>query len=339
MLFCQYLCAFVLALVLCVQGAGEAKAASQNTLKIALFLEDTQDAGYADVLKSGLAQAEKNYGARYDIILSPNPAKHESDFLRIATAGYDLVIVPTIAFHTLLINNAGNFPQTRFAAINTQIKAPNVLSFTFADAEGAFLAGAAAALLMREQDPTAAADTQKIAWVGGPDIPQSQGYLAGYRQGAKYIAPEMRVITVFTESFSDAAAGRSAAASLYTNGVGIIMHAGGRTGLGVIQAAKEAQRYAIGLISDQSDLAPNVIFSLEKHVDKAVLAAVQAVREGSFVGGNLVSFTLANGGLSLSRNPHLSSALSTRLDQISKDIQHKKITVNSGAGKGLCNCL
>lgn len=342
----RFACVLVFVLVLSILGQNEAGAAGPHPLKVALLLEDNKDVGYADVLTAGLLQAQKKFAddLQGDIILSPDPAKHEEDFLRVAKAGYDLVIVPTVSFHTLLINNAGNFPKTHFAAINTQIKAPNVLSFTFADAEGAFLAGAAAALLTQHLEQSAKPeDAQKVGWIGGPDIPQSQGYLAGYRQGVRQVAPQMRVISVFTGSFNNPPAAQQAAAALYKDGVHIIMHAAERSGHGVFQAADGTSNYAIGFIANQNHLSPNIIFSLQKHADKAVIAAIEAVRDGNFKGNNLVQFNLANGGLSLSEMqnlpPALAPVLASRLQQLSQDIQNKKIQVDSGAGKGLCDCL
>lgn len=344
----RFVCALVLVLALCIAGRSEAGAAGPPPLKVALFLEDSKDTGYADVLSAGLLRAQQTLtdagGIQGDIILSPDPAKHEDDFFRVAKAGYDLVIVPTVAFHTLLINNAGNFPKTRFAAINTQIKAPNVLSFTFADAEAAFLAGAGAALLTQhvEQD-TKPAETQKVAWIGGPDIPQSQGFLAGYRQGVKHVAPQMRVISVFTGSFTDPLATRQAAETLYKDGVRVIMHAAERSGLGLFQAAESTHNYAIACIANQNHLSPNIIFSLQKNADTAVMAAIQAVRDGSFKGGSVVRLNLASGGLSLSAMQNLPPALApplmARLQQLSQDIQNGKIKVDSGASRGLCDCL
>lgn len=338
-------CACALFLVLALAGLSEAKGA--GPLKVALLLEDSKDTGYADVLIAGLHEAQKTWGIVGDIILSPDTAKQEDDFLRVAKAGYDLVIVPHIPFHTLLINNAGNFPATRFASINAQIKAPNVLSFTFADAEGAFLAGAAAALISLELAPDTANNTPptdpKIGWIGGPDIPQSQGYLAGYRQGAKHVAPSVRVISLFAGSFNDPQAGQQLAENLYKDGVHIIMNAAERSGQGIFRAASSAGKYAIGCNANQNSLSPAILFSLQKHADKAVLAAVQAVRDDTFKGGTLVQFTLANGGLSLSplQNlpPSLASTLAPRLEQLSQDIQNKKIKVDSGAARGLCDCL
>lgn len=344
-LFLRCACALLLVLALSTPGWSEVKGA--GPLKVALLLEDSKDAGYADVLVAGLHEAQKKWGIVGDIILSPRPDKQEEDFLRVAKAGYDLVIVPHVPFHTLLINNAGNFPATRFASINAQIKAPNVLSFTFADAEGAFLAGAAAALITQELLPETTKNEPeielKIGWIGGPDIPQSLGYLAGYRQGAKHVLPAVRVISLYAGSFNDPPAGQQAAESLYKDGVQIIMNAAERSGQGIFRAADKAGKYAIGCISNQNGLSPQILFSLQKHADKAVLAAVQAVREGSFKGGTLVQFNLANGGLSLSplQNlpPALASTLAPRLEQLAKDIQNQKIKVDSGAPRGLCDCL
>lgn len=343
----RFVCVLVFVLALGILGQNEAGAAGQAPLKVALFLEDSQDSGYADVLTSGLLQAQKTFAdtaIQGDIILSPDPAKQEDDFFRVAKAGYDLVIVPTVAFHTLLINNAGNFPKTHFAAINTQIKAPNVLSYTFADAEAAFLAGAAAALLTQHlEQGTNPAEGQKVGWVGGPDIPQLQGYLTGYRQGVKHVAPQMRVISVFAGSFTDPPAAKQAAEALYKDGVRVIMHAAERSAKGVFQAADSTHNYAIGCIAKQNHLSPSILFSLQKHADKAVIAAIQAVRDGSFKGGSLVQLNLANGGLSLSEMqnlpPGLAPLLAPRLQQLSLDIQNKKIKVDSGTPRGLCDCL
>lgn len=334
---------FTLALLMAVRG--ELQAA--NPKKVAIFAEDSHDSGYADVLSAGLEEAKQRYGIQYDIILSPRPDKHEEDFLRIARAGYDLVIVPTIPFHTLLINNAGNFPKTRFAAIDAQIKAPNVASYAFADAEAAFLAGAAAALISQHLEAHSP-EGRKIGWVGGQDIPQSNGYITGYRQGAKHISPDTRIVSVFCDSFSDQTKGELAARTLYKDGSRIVMHAGGRMGLGVIQGAQKSHNFVIGIVADQDALAPqNVLFSVLKRADMAVLQAVQSVHDGSFTGGTTTVLNLANNGVGLSGMGNMHRALGAayppdmegRLQQLATDIKNKKIQVDSGAARGLCDCL
>lgn len=341
----RFICGLLFALALLNAGKGELQAAAP--LKVAIILEDSNDFGYADVLTAGLEQAEQRHGISYDTVLSPRVDKHEEDFLRIAKAGYDLIIVPTIHFQTLLSNNAGNFPKTRFAAIGAQIKAPNVASYVFADAEAAFLAGAAAALISQQLDPTAT-EAHKLGWVGGEDIPQTNGYITGYRQGAKHISPGIRIVSVFTNSFDDSQAGERAARTLFKDGSHIVMHAGGRMGLGVIQAAQAAHNFAIGLVADQDPLAPDaVLFSVLRRADTAVLDAVKSVQTETFAGGKTTVFNLANGGVGLSGMPNARQALGTayppdlasRLAQLAADINSKKISVDSGAAKGLCDCL
>lgn len=336
------------ALTCLMVGKGELMAATPKTpLKVAIILEDSQDNGYADVLIAGLEQAKEVYGISYDAILSPRPDKHAEDFTRVAKGGYDLVIVPSIPFHTLLNNNVGHFPKTRFAAIDAQIKAPNVASYVFADAEAAFLAGAAAALISQHLSDDATTDL-KIGWVGGQDIPQTNGYITGYRQGAKHIVPAIRVVSVFCDSFSDANLGATAAHTLFKDGSRIIMHAGGRMGLGVIQGTQQTNHFAIGLVANQDHLAPaHVLFSVLKRLDTAVLQAVKAVHDGSFIGANTTVLNLANDGVGLSdmRNTrHIlggayPNELPNRLAQLAADIKSKKIAVDSGAAKGLCDCL
>ncbi|RKX95275.1 MAG: BMP family ABC transporter substrate-binding protein, partial [Spirochaetes bacterium] len=73
----------------------------------------------------------------------------------------------------------------------------------------------------------------------------------------------------------------------YDQGADVIFQVAGQTGLGVINAAKKKGKFVIGVDRDQNYLAPeNVLSSMIKRVDIAVLNAVGMVVDGVFKGGH-----------------------------------------------------
>ena len=80
---------------------------------------------------------------------------------------------------------------------------------------------------------------------------------------------------------------------MYGQGADIIFIAGGDVGTGAIEAAKEKNKYAIGVDRDQSDLAPkNVLTSAIKRVDVGVYETVKNLVDGNFEGGTTTVYGL-----------------------------------------------
>jgi len=121
----------------------------------------------------------------------------------------------------------------------------------------------------------------------------------GFVSGVLAANPDATVQQYNANNFADAAAGSAAATNMITNGADIIYHAAGGTGAGVISACADNGIYAIGVDSDQSPLAPEtVITSAMKRVDNAVVDICEAVKDGSFTGGEH-HYTLADGGVDI----------------------------------------
>ncbi|MCP3103251.1 BMP family ABC transporter substrate-binding protein [Myxococcus sp. K15C18031901] len=180
-------------------------------------------------------------------------------------------------------------PQSRFLLIDSQVldaqgkalKLPNVRTVLFKEHEGSFLVGALAGLVTK---------TGKVGFVGGIEVPLIQRFEVGYRAGVKTTKPEaaQTLMSVYTGSFNDMAAGKQVAQDLIAKGADVIFHAAGADGIGVIQAVKEARAagksvYAIGVDSDQSHVAPDAILtSMLKHSDLAVYQAARDLVDGKF---------------------------------------------------------
>ncbi|NOJ79884.1 BMP family lipoprotein [Myxococcus xanthus] len=193
-------------------------------------------------------------------------------------------------------------PKAQFLLIDSQVldaqgkamKLPNVRTVLFKEQEGSFLVGALAGLVTK---------TNKVGFVGGIEVPLIQRFEVGYRAGVKTTNAQasQALMSVYTGSFNNMAAGKQVAQDLIAKGADVLFHAAGADGIGVIQAVKEARAagksvYAIGVDSDQSHVAPDAILtSMMKYSDLAVYQAAKDLVDGTFSAGEQVLGLKENG--------------------------------------------
>ena len=180
---------------------------------------------------------------------------------------------------------------SKFALIDsTDATGPNIENLTFAENEGSFLVGAAAALKSK---------TANIGFIGGVNVDLIKKFEAGYVMGAKTVNPAIKVqVKYLTQppdfsGFGDPAKGKIAAAGMYQQGADVVYAAAGGSGGGVFTAAAAAGKMAIGVDSDQALTAPAdvksvIITSMIKKVDVATFDFIKAMTQGQFTAGNKV---------------------------------------------------
>jgi basic membrane protein A and related proteins len=234
------------------------------------------------------------------VLASKAQEDYEPNLELLVSEKVDLAVGVGFMIENAIEAAAKKHPGTRFLLIdsplldaqNRPFTLPNVRTVVFREHEGSFLAGALAGLVTK---------TGRVGFVGGMSIPLIRKFEAGFMAGVETVNPTAaeQAKRVYTGSFDDSSAGKRAALDLYNQGVDIVFHAAGADGLGVIQAAKEHNRLAIGVDSDQSHLAPqNVLTSMVKQVDLAVYTTVKAVVTNSFQAGES-SLGLSEGAVGL----------------------------------------
>ena len=210
-----------------------------------------------------------------------NETQREQAQRRIAQRGQDPIVGVGFTQANPVEKVAKEFPKVRFTIIDGVVKLPNVQSVLFKEHEGSFLVGMMAAM---------ASKTGKVGFVGGMDIPLIRKFACGYEQGVKYANPKVEVIQNMTgttpAAWNDPTRGGELAKGQFDRGVDVIYAAAGGTGIGVLQAAKDRGKLAIGVDSNQNHLHPGTMLtSMVKRVDLAVYDSFKAAMDGKWEAG------------------------------------------------------
>jgi basic membrane protein A len=234
----------------------------------------------------GLQRAHDELGVGIQFIEPTEGADRESALRTLAAGKMDLVIGVGFIFGPDLERLARQFPNVKFAGVDYAPSEgvgplPNLAGLRFREQEGSFLVGAVAGLLTR---------SHVVGFVGGMKIPLIRKFEAGYEAGVHQVCSACRVLSAYAgtepKAFADPTLGQELAAAQYSYGADILFHAAGKTGDGVIAAARQRGGRVIGVDSDQYDSAPCcVVTSMVKRVDVAVLDIIKDVVAGKFHGG------------------------------------------------------
>ena len=263
------------------------------------------------------------------------PESAREDRLRaLAEAGDNPIIGTGFAYSQSVDAVAPDFPDVSFGVIDGFDPTPdepndNVAYLGFAEHEGSFLVGAAAALKTQ---------ADHVGFVGGVNNELIQKFEAGYVAGVEAVNPDIKVDITYIEEedlagFADPAGGKAAAAAMYENGADIVYHASGGSGAGVFDAAVEAGdgMWAIGVDSDQyltasEEAKPHILTSMLKRVDTATFNMIQSVADGEPL-TSYQSYDLKADGVGYSKSGGFVDDIADQLDDFAEQIKNGEIKV------------
>ncbi len=284
------------------------------------------DKSFNEAAYTGAERFKKDTGIAYREFEVTSEAQREQALRNMARRGSPIVVAVGFSQASGVEKVAKEFPGVKFAIVDAVVDLPNVQSIVFKEHEGSFLVGMAAAM---------ASKTGKIGFVGGMDIPLIRKFALGYEEGAKYVNPKIEIVQNMTgttpAAWNDPTRGGELARSQFDRGADVIYAAAGATGLGVLQAAKDKGRLAIGVDSNQNHIQPgSVLTSMVKRVDLAVYEAFKSARGGTWKSGLRV-LGVADGGVAYSLDQYnrrlITPEMERRLAQARADIVAGKIKV------------
>jgi basic membrane protein A len=238
---------------------------------------------------------------KYDIIVTVGFAAG-NDTAKAAKAN------PSIKFigvdqSFICIDAAGAPDPTFTCAGDPATLLPNYQGIGWKEQQPGYLAGIVAASI---------SETGVIGAVGGTySVPAVPNYIVGYANGAKSVNPNIQVVVQYVSpnpdaaAFADQAGGKAFAQQMLAANpnIDVMFQVAGLTGNGVLQAACEANIWAIGVDVDQYDSFPDAkactVVSAEKKLKKNVSDAIVRVKDGTAKGGGLkLDLTTDDVGLS-----------------------------------------
>jgi len=302
----------------------------KSDIKVAMVTDEggVHDQSFNQSAWEGLQKAAEDFGIEVSYVESQQDADFAPNFETLLDAGNDLIWGIGYKLSDALLDAATNNPDQLYAIVDFSYgdKTPeNVVGVVFKAEQSSFLVGYIAGKMT---------ETNKVGFVGGTAGDVIWGFDYGFQAGVQYAAKELgkeiEILNQYAESFSDVSKGKAIATQMYQQGADIIFHASGDTGNGVIEAAKEQDKWAIGVDRDQNYLAPdNVLTSAMKRVDVGVYNVVKELVEDNFPGGQTVVYGLEEGavGIAPTSDKHVPKEILEEVKELEKKILDGEIEV------------
>lgn len=313
-------------------GEGDGGAGEGMRIGLVYDVGGRGDQSFNDAAYAGLTQAQDELGVEIQDLEPSGGGEDREELLRtLAEDGYDMIIGVGFAFADAMAAVTADFPDTSFAIIDdASVEADNLTSLVFAEEEGSFLVGAAAALT---------SETGKLGFIGGVETDLIKKFEAGFVAGAEQVNPDATVDVKYISQppdfsgFNDPGTAKEIALGQYGAGADVIYHASGGSGGGLFEAAAETgDVWAIGVDSDQYNTADEgvrdvILTSMLKEVDVAVFGAIEAFVNGELEPG-VQEFDLANDGIGYSTSgDFLSEETISQLEDLRQQIVDGEIEV------------
>jgi len=292
------------------------------------------DKSFFDLGAAGIKMIKDKYGdavVTKIIEMGVDRTRWEPTLQDLSEQDWDLIVACTYEMSEIITAVAADHPNKSYVIFDGVVSYDkgankNVNSIAYKQNEASYLAGMLAAGLLRDGAVPAKSGTA-LGFLGGMDIPVINDYLVGYVAGARAVSKDIRIAVSYAGTFTDAAKGKELALAQYRAHTAIGFNVAGQTGLGQLAAAKEVDKYAIGVNSDQeavfkaSDpaITAHIITSVLKRVDTTLLRAYEQFAAGKLAVGRVESLGFEAGAVGLAEQGNMarlaSPALKKQIDQ------------------------
>ncbi|MDR2575512.1 MAG: BMP family ABC transporter substrate-binding protein [Treponema sp.] len=274
-------------------------------------------------------------GTLYDVVTAQTQDMYIPNLRQTTDEGYDLIVTTGFTWASALAEVAKDNPQQKYMIVDTNwLQGANIMQATYAEHEGSYLVGVAAALKAKE-DKIA---NPRFGFIGGVPGALITRFEVGYVQGVLSVFPNAQIVDYYVNSWGDPALAKTQAKNWYDAGVYAIYSAAGGSGNGTIAQAKEYRMagkdvWAIGVDSDQheeglyNDKDSAVLTSMLKLVETSLVYALNSIKNNTYQ-GETITFDLAKDGVGYSTtNPLLDASIKTELDAIKQKIISGEIKI------------
>lgn len=312
------------------------------------------DKSFFDSAARGMEMVESELGLETKTVeMGYNPSEWVPTLEDMSDSGeYDVIVVGTWQMVDALAEIAPYYPDITYIIYDTSMPfengdLDNVYAMTYKQNEGSFLAGVLAAMVSEDENLEFNNPDKKIlGLLGGMDIAVINDFLVGYIEGAQYVDPEMKVAVSYVGAWNDPAKGKEFTLAMYRQGADVVFAVAGETGNGVLEAAKEMDKWSIGVDSDMQliyeekdmGIVDHMLTSMLKNVDQSLLRAIKLYLNDELPMGTEEALGLKEGSVGLASNKYFDKflednpAIAAKLEEIEQKILNGEITVSTAIG-------
>lgn len=299
---------------------------AEEAMRVGVLIPGSKmDKGWMESGYEGLVAAKKTYGDKLktQVIENINYADMEQALTNLATKN-QLVIGVGGQTQAAVLKVAKRFPKVKFSIVGGnqgQAMPANVAGYDVKQAEIAFVAGAAAAMMTK---------TNKISYVGGMEIPSIVNAGKEFGNGARYINPKVENLVSYSGDFDDVSKAHEATLAAIAQGADIHYHILNLGLRGLEQAAREKNTHIIGSYTNRCGTDPLYVGYSVTGVGYQVQYAIDQLEKHTWQPGykafGLTMGPEASDMIVCSSTPEIDA----KLKQIKQDIQSGKIHVLEG---------
>lgn len=362
--------AFILSIVMmfsiCLVGCGENKAETETITEageaknndresivedipkvVCLLNGNLGDKSFFDSSNLGMEKIREELGCETKVIeMGFDNTVWEATLYEVSEADYDIIVVGTWQMQDVLSKVALEYPEKRYIIYDSNVPYAdadysNVYSISFKQNEASYLAGALAAMLAADDSNEYSNGKSIIGAVSAMDIPVLNDFIVGYIQGAVDAVPETKVVLSYIGNFDDTAKAKDLANAQFALGSSVCLNVAAQAGLGMIEAAADSGRYAIGVDSDQAQALEStqpeqsavIVSSVLKNIDEVLLDAVKRHMAGTLPYGTEETLGMEINAVGLAKNDFLNKLATpemiSKIEELQEKIQAGEIIVNS----------
>lgn len=298
-----------------------AKKVEPKALRVVVVINtNLGDKSFSDLVWGGVQKAAAEFDLEIKAIeLGGDPTKQEPTFTELCESKtWDLIIAGTFGMLENTKKAAEKYPNQKFLVYDATIdyaggKYKNTVSVLSKQNEASYLAGALAALLTKSTTDPLVNDEKIIGFVAGGENAGINDFLIGYIEGAKAVDPATKILFSYVGNFTDSAKAKELTLAQYQQGADIVFAVAGPASFGVYDAAKTADRYAIGVDQDKAlqfkavgDLvqAMHIPTSVVKNLDILIYQKLAAFVDKTIVWGTHEGVGLKGNGMALANNEY-----------------------------------
>ncbi|MFH1524098.1 MAG: BMP family ABC transporter substrate-binding protein [Chloroflexota bacterium] len=297
-----FICVIALILPGCTSKVADCQQPEVFCVGLVTEVGRRDDRSYNQAAWEGVEQSKTAGVADWTASIETVDARDYEENIRVfAEAGYDVIVTVGGAMSDVTRVMSRTYPDSYFIGVDqdqsgNQEFSTNLTGLIFPEDQIGYLAGALAASLSQ---------TGQIGAVCGSDGSLAiQRYGYGYRAGAAYVNPDVKVTVIYhndvglDKTFNDPEWGAATANSLIDAGTDIVFGVGGKTGSNALAAAAMRGAYAIGVDTDEyytlPVAAPHIYASVMKlitldiaeliKITKDAQARISAFPTGNYLG-------------------------------------------------------